>query len=271
MSGKKINFKMRGLKQFIVLATVATQLLGATQIFASSHSMGGQTHLETKNLGVPELPNPNQLREWDSRAYYTVGDRVIYNGQIWEALVSFQGYGDLTWAPAIDSTLWTLIGDVEPDTPDEVEPEPDTPEPDTELDEEASSEGLEYNFVSNVYTRLALIEGFNGTHNNVLIPGLVMHEGQNYLVRLIQPEAFANKGIKRLEFASNSNFFSFLIGNRAFAGNPLESMHIHRAADPSFMYYLTAGMQGVTTETVLYEEGVPTQQWDGDSNWIPIN
>lgn len=97
-----------------------------------------------------------------------------------------------------------------------------------------------------------------------------MHEGSNYEVRLIQPGALANKGIKRLEIASVRSL-NLLMGNRAFAGNPLESMHIQRAATPSFMNYLTAGMQGVTTQTVLYEEGVPTHQWDGNSNWIPIN
>lgn len=41
----------------------------------------------------------------------------------------------MNWAPAVDTTLWRLIGDVEPDQG-------------TELDE-ASSEGIEYTFTLN--------------------------------------------------------------------------------------------------------------------------
>ena len=259
MNGMKINFKKRGLKQFIVLSAVSTQLLGATQIFAYSNSIGDQSILETSNLGVPQLPTQNQYPEWDSRAYYTVGDRVIYNGQIWEALVSFQGHGDMNWAPAIDSTLWRLIGDV-------LEPEPDTG-----LDE-ASSDGLEYMFTANNNGPQAFIQSFNGTQNNVLIPELVMHEGQSYRVTLIQPQAFANKGIKRVEFASESPLFGFLTMDSAFAGNPLESIHIQPGTSaPLFMSFLTGGMRGVTTETVLYEGDVPTYQWNGNDAWLPIN
>jgi hypothetical protein len=109
---KKVNFKKRGFKQLIVLAAVSPQLLGTTPIFAYNNSMGEQSTLETSQL---ERQTQNQYPEWHPSVFYTVGDRVIYNGQIWEALVSFQGHGDMNWAPAIDSTLWRLIGDVEPD------------------------------------------------------------------------------------------------------------------------------------------------------------
>jgi hypothetical protein len=80
-----------------------------------------------------------------------------------------------------------------------------------------------------------------------------------------------NKGITRLEFASDSSLFAFLIGSGAFAGNPLESVHIQAGTPNLFINILTIGFIGVTTETVLYEGEVPTHQWDGNSNWIPIN
>lgn len=88
----------------------------------------------------------------------------------------------------------------------------------------------------------------------------------------IREGAFMNKGITRLEFASESSLFGFFIGIGAFAGNPLESIHIQAGTPDFFIHlWLTMGLRGVTTETILYEGEVPTHQWDGNSNWIPIN
>jgi|GEM_PF-211182 len=61
---------------------------------------------------IPEKPDPEEtdrFPEWDAFASYSAGDRVSYEGQIWEALVTFHGYGDTSWAPGPDSTLWRLV------------------------------------------------------------------------------------------------------------------------------------------------------------------
>lgn len=63
---------------------------------------------------------PETYPEWNPSAYYNAGDRVMYNGQVWEALVSFQGYGDPSWAPSETNTLWRLVEDSS--SPDEQQP-----------------------------------------------------------------------------------------------------------------------------------------------------
>ena len=57
----------------------------------------------------PDEQQPGVYLEWNASAAYTAGDRVIYDGQIWEALITFQGSGDPSWAPHENSTLWRLV------------------------------------------------------------------------------------------------------------------------------------------------------------------
>jgi hypothetical protein len=69
-----------------------------------------------------------------------------------------------------------------------------------------------------------------------------MHEGVPHQVSAIRESALMNKGITRLEFASESSLFGFFIGIGAFAGNPLESIHI-QAGTPDFFIHLWLTIQ----------------------------
>jgi hypothetical protein len=80
--------------------------------------LDSMTFIVTTEGIIPLIPET--YPEWDPSAYYNAGDRVMYNGQVWEALVSFQGYGDPTWAPNENSTLWRLVEDSS--SPDEQQP-----------------------------------------------------------------------------------------------------------------------------------------------------
>lgn len=86
--------------------------------------LNSMTFIVTTEGIIPLIPETETYPDWDPSAYYNAGDRVMHNGQVWEALVSFQGYGDPTWAPSEASTLWRLVGDSSSpdDSPDEQQP-----------------------------------------------------------------------------------------------------------------------------------------------------
>ena len=46
--------------------------------------------------------------DWDANGYYTIGDLVTHNGQVWECLQTHQCYGDPNWAPGVAPSLWAL-------------------------------------------------------------------------------------------------------------------------------------------------------------------
>jgi|GEM_PF-5478796 len=153
--------------------------------------------------------------------------------------------------------------------------------------EGASSEGLEYSFIYGHYcerdpwdqnivivcddTIEAAINGFSGSHHNLLIPASVMHNGNYILVRSITRDAIANKGLTSVVFERTVP--SLAAG--AFSGNPLQYIFIPQQTSTSgrdfIVKRLTLGMLGVTSQTILIEGSTPIYQWNGNNSWISIN
>ncbi|TKI97793.1 chitin-binding protein, partial [Bacillus cereus] len=48
-----------------------------------------------------------EYKAWDSYAAYKKGDRVEHQGKIYEAVQSYQGYGDPNWIFSL--ALWKVI------------------------------------------------------------------------------------------------------------------------------------------------------------------
>jgi len=46
--------------------------------------------------------------EWNANEFYTAGDYVIFNGNVFRALLTHQGFGDVNWNPEAAPSLWEL-------------------------------------------------------------------------------------------------------------------------------------------------------------------
>ena len=55
---------------------------------------------------TPPAQPPGGATTWDAFASYNAGDIVTHNGRQYQALVTFQGFGDPNWAPGIAHSLW---------------------------------------------------------------------------------------------------------------------------------------------------------------------
>lgn len=47
------------------------------------------------------------MKKWDARKAYTKGDRVVYEGKVYEAVQDHQGNGDSNWIFAL--SLWKPV------------------------------------------------------------------------------------------------------------------------------------------------------------------
>jgi len=54
----------------------------------------------------PTNPEVCEFNHWDPYSFFNQGELVIHNGRIYRARVTFQGFGDLNWAPGIAHSLW---------------------------------------------------------------------------------------------------------------------------------------------------------------------
>jgi len=55
----------------------------------------------------PEIPGG--APEWNPFGFYNAGDIVSYNGRLYQALITFQGHGDVTWNPQSAPTIWRAL------------------------------------------------------------------------------------------------------------------------------------------------------------------
>jgi chitin-binding protein len=72
-----------------------------------AHDATGASSASTPFSVTTEQGDAPQHPVWDSFAAYTVGDRVTYDGLVYEAVQSYQGHGDPGWIHAL--SLWRVV------------------------------------------------------------------------------------------------------------------------------------------------------------------
>ncbi|SNS83189.1 Carbohydrate binding domain-containing protein [Bacillus sp. OK838] len=67
----------------------------------------GNESIKSDTLAVTTKEQSSSYEQWDSFKAYTKGDRVEHQGKTYEAVQSYQGYGDPNWIFAL--SLWNEI------------------------------------------------------------------------------------------------------------------------------------------------------------------
>lgn len=75
----------------------------------------------------PGHPGHGDLPQWNAFGAYTTGDRVVHEGQIYEAIQPYQGWGDPNWIYA--PSLWRAVGEAPAHTPAPAPTHEPTPTP----------------------------------------------------------------------------------------------------------------------------------------------
>jgi len=90
------------------------------RIFKARNTWRGHGDLNWRPTLTPNLwlPTSHELHvscqpiifadEWDAHTFYTARDYVTFNGRVYRALLTHQGFGDLNWNPALAPSLWEL-------------------------------------------------------------------------------------------------------------------------------------------------------------------
>ncbi|EJQ99220.1 hypothetical protein II5_05625 [Bacillus cereus MSX-A1] len=67
----------------------------------------GNESIQSSVLSIKTKEQNTFYEKWDPRKAYTKGDRVEYQGKIYEAVQSYQGNGDSNWIFSL--SLWKII------------------------------------------------------------------------------------------------------------------------------------------------------------------
>ncbi|MFZ3195949.1 MAG: carbohydrate-binding protein, partial [Bacillus mycoides] len=67
----------------------------------------GNQSIQSSVLSIKTKEKNTSYEKWDPRKAYTKGDRVEYQGKIYEAVQSYQGNGDSNWIFSL--SLWKPI------------------------------------------------------------------------------------------------------------------------------------------------------------------
>ncbi|WP_165314258.1 lytic polysaccharide monooxygenase [Agromyces protaetiae] len=86
------------------LAAATTYRYRVSAVDAAGNVSGLSTTISvtTSSGTTPTYPT------WNSRGAYTKGDRVTWNGKVYEAVQTYQGVGDTNWINA--GSLWKVVG-----------------------------------------------------------------------------------------------------------------------------------------------------------------
>jgi hypothetical protein len=102
--------------------------------------------------------------EWDANTFYTAGDYVTFNGQVFRALLTHQGFGDPNWNPKLAPSLWELTNiDISRVRPTSEAPTPNVPEWDPFG---LYFPGDRVHFNGRIYEALVIIQGHGDTNWN---------------------------------------------------------------------------------------------------------